>query len=83
MKLSDCKWPDCFQCDRPDCEYTGTIKEDEKYLERLKLWSKYQHACEASKEARLAYENHHPEVLSNEIYARTVNSSNVKSCRKE
>ena len=54
MKLYDCKWPDCFQCDRPDCEYTGTIKEDGKYLERLKLWSKYQHACEASKEARLA-----------------------------
>lgn len=44
IRLSSCKWPDCFHCDRPDCEYTGTIKEDNRYLTRLKLWSKYQHA---------------------------------------
>ncbi|WP_337473812.1 hypothetical protein [Jutongia sp.] len=72
IRLSSCKWPDCFHCDRPDCEYTGTIKEDNRYLTRLKLWSKYQHACEASSAARMAYENHHPEVVANEIYARTM-----------
>lgn len=72
IRLSSCKWPDCFHCDRPDCEYTGTIKEDGKYLNRLILWSKYQHACEASNAARMAYENHHPEVVANEIYARTM-----------
>ena len=72
IRLSSCKWPDCFHCDRPDCEYTGTIKEDNRYLTRLKLWSKYQHACEASVTARQAYENRHPEVMANEIYARIV-----------
>ena len=51
---------------------TVTIKEDNRYLTRLKLWSKYQHACEASNAARMAYENHHPEVVANEIYARTM-----------
>lgn len=70
MKLSECKWPDCFHCDLPDCMYYGTIKEDGKYLRRLILWSKYQHACEASSEARMQYERHHPEVAANEIYAR-------------
>ena len=72
IRLSSCKWPDCFHCDRPDCEYTGTIKEDNRYLNRLKLWSKYQHACEASNAARMAYENRHPEVVANEIYAKTM-----------
>ena len=71
-KLTDCKWPDCFHCDRPDCEYNGTIKEDGKYLNKLILWSKYQHACEASVTARQAYENRHPEVMANEIYSRIV-----------
>jgi|GEM_PF-2827444 len=71
-KLTECKWPDCFHCDRPDCEYNGTIKEDGKYLNKLILWSKYQHACEASITARQAYENRHPEVMANEIYARIV-----------
>ena len=70
IRLSSCKWPDCFHCDRPDCEYNGTIKEDGKYLNKLILWSKYQHACEASITARQAYENRHPEVMANEIYAR-------------
>lgn len=72
IRLSSCKWPDCFHCDRPDCEYNGTIKEDGKYLNKLILWSKYQHACEASITARQAYENRHPEVMANEIYARIV-----------
>lgn len=72
IRLSSCKWPDCFHCDRPDCEYNGTIKEDGKYLDKLILWSKYQHACEASVTARQAYENRHPEVMANEIYARIV-----------
>lgn len=50
----------------------GRSQEDNRYLTRLKLWSKYQHACEASNAARMAYENHHPEVVANEIYARTM-----------
>lgn len=72
IRLSSCKWPDCFHCDRPDCEYDGTIKEDNKYLNKMILWNKYQHSCEASITARQAYENHHPEVMENEIYARTM-----------
>ncbi len=66
-QLSDCMWPDCFHCDKPDCEYTGTVAEDNKYLNRLILWSKYQHACEASVTSRLAYEKRHPEVVANEV----------------
>ena len=41
-------------------------------MNKLILWSKYQHACEASVTARQAYENRHPEVMANEIYARIV-----------
>lgn len=26
-KLTDCKWPDCFHCDRPDCEYNGMPRD--------------------------------------------------------